>query len=115
MLSKRHHSSYDDVTTVRCERALATLLGDIGPWSTRVYLAGGLAPRYIVGALPEGGRAHVGTTDVDLVIGLTLGDESSAAYRTLEHNLKSSATAPSMPDGLPARARFAHTRRSRRH
>ena len=87
-MSKRHHSDYDEVTTARCERALVTLLGDIGPWSERVYLAGGLAPRYIVGSLPEGARPHVGTTDVDLVIGLALGDESPEAYRTLENNLK---------------------------
>lgn len=87
-MSKRHHSDYDDITTARCERALVTLLGDVGPWSQRVYLAGGLAPRYIVGTLPEGARPHVGTTDVDLVIALTLGDESPEAYRTLENNLK---------------------------
>jgi hypothetical protein len=87
-LSKRHYSDYDAVTTARCERALVTLLGDIGPWSERIYLAGGLAPRYIVGSLPEGARPHVGTTDVDLVIGLALGDESPEAYRTLENDLK---------------------------
>jgi len=87
-LSKRHHTDYDEVTTARCERTLVTLLGDIGPWGERVYLAGGLAPRYIVGSLPEGARPHVGTTDVDLVIGLALGDESPEAYRTLENNLK---------------------------
>jgi len=87
-LSKRHHSDYDEFTTARCERVLVTLLGDIGPWSQRVYLAGGLAPRYIVGNLPEGARPHVGTTDVDLVIGLAVEGESSEAYRTLENNLK---------------------------
>lgn len=87
-MSKRHHTDYDEVTTARCERALVTLLGDIGPWSERVYLVGGLAPRYIVGSPPEGARPHVGTTDVDLVIGLALGDESPEAYRTLENNLK---------------------------
>ncbi len=87
-MSKRHHSDYDEFTTARCERVLVTLLGDIGPWSQRVYLAGGLAPRYIVGNLPEGARPHVGTTDVDLVIGLAVEGESSEAYRTLENNLK---------------------------
>ena len=87
-MSKRHHSDYDETTTARCERALVTLLGDIGPWSNRVYLAGGLAPRYIVGTLPAGARPHVGTTDVDLVIALTLADESPEAYRTLENNLR---------------------------
>ena len=89
-MSKRHHTDYDAVTTARCERALVTLLGDVGPWGKRIYLAGGLAPRYIVGTLPEGAHAHVGTTDVDLVIGLALGDESPEAYRTLETNLKNS-------------------------
>jgi hypothetical protein len=87
-LSKQHQTDYDEETTARCERALVTLLGDIGPWSRRVYLAGGLAPRYIVGSLPEGARPHVGTTDVDLVIGLAVDDESDEAYRTLENNLK---------------------------
>ena len=89
-MSKRHHMDYDEVTTARSERALVTLLGDIGPWSQRVYLAGGFAPRYIVGTLPEGARPHVGTTDVDLVIGLAVEGESSEAYRTLENNLKKS-------------------------
>lgn len=87
-MSKRHFTNYDEATTARCERALVTLLGDIGPWAKRVYLAGGLAPRYIVGSLPEGARPHVGTTDVDLVIGLAVEDESEEAYRTLENNLK---------------------------
>ena len=30
-MNKRHHSDYDEFTTARCERALVTLLGDIGP------------------------------------------------------------------------------------
>jgi hypothetical protein len=90
-LSKRdHHSDYDEETTARCERALVTLLGDLGPWRERIYLAGGLAPRYLVGQLPEGARAHVGTTDVDLVIGLALGDEAPETYRTLQNNLTKS-------------------------
>ena len=50
---------------------------------------GRLAPRYIVGSLPEGAQPHIGTTDVDLVIGLAVGDESPEAYRTLANNLKS--------------------------
>jgi hypothetical protein len=41
-----------------------------------------------VGHLPEGARPHVGTTDVDLVIGLALGDESPETYRTLQNNLE---------------------------
>jgi hypothetical protein len=93
-LSKEHYSAYDEETTARCERALVTLLGHVGPWGNRIYLAGGLAPRYIVGSLPEGARPHVGTTDVDLVIGLTVDDESDEAYRTLENNLRKSRFKP---------------------
>lgn len=88
MSSREHYTDYDEQTTARCERALLTLLGDLGPWRERIYLAGGLAPRYLVGQLPEGARAHVGTTDVDLVIGLALGDETPETYRTLQNNLE---------------------------
>lgn len=87
MSRREHHTDYDEETTARCERALVTLLGDLGPWRERIYLAGGLAPRYLVGQLPEEARAHVGTTDVDLVIGLALGDETPETYRTLQNNL----------------------------
>lgn len=41
-----------------------------------------------MGALPEGARPHVGTTDVDLVIGLAVGDEAPETYRTLQNNLE---------------------------
>jgi hypothetical protein len=88
--SRAHHTDYDDEVTLRCERALVTLLGDLGPWRERIYLAGGLAPRYLIGQLPEGARAHVGTTDIDLVIGLALGDETPETYRTLQNNLDKS-------------------------
>jgi hypothetical protein len=87
---RRYYDEYDEATTERCERALITLIGDLGPWGSRIYLAGGLAPRYLVGRLPEDARVHVGTTDVDLVIGLALGDEMPETYRTLRANLKKS-------------------------
>ncbi len=82
-----HHTGYNLSATERCERVLLTLLGDVGPWSKRIYLAGGLAPRYLVSELPDGARAHVGTTDVDLIIGLTLDGEAPETYRTLHNNL----------------------------
>jgi hypothetical protein len=96
-LSRGHFTDYDEATTARCERALVTLLGDLGPWRERIYLVGGLAPRYLVGELPAGARAHVGTTDVDLVIGLALGDETPETYRTLEDNLEKSHFDPREP------------------
>lgn len=88
MIRRTHHSDYDGETTARCERVLLTLLGDVGPWRERIFLAGGLAPRYLIGALPEGARPHVGTTDIDLVIGLALGEETPETYRTLQNNLE---------------------------
>lgn len=72
-MSREHTSDYDCVTTARCERALVTLLGDLRPWRERIFLAGGLAPRYIVGQIPEGAPAHIGTTGADLAIGLVVG------------------------------------------
>jgi hypothetical protein len=86
-LSKEHHSAYDEVTTARCERALVTLLGDVGPWRERIYLAGGLAPRYLCGILPEGAPPHIGTTDIDLIVGVALGDDTPETYATLQKNL----------------------------
>lgn len=90
MNKRAHHTEYDEETTARCERALVTLLGDLGFWRQRIYLAGGLAPRYLIGQLPEGARAHVGTTDIDLVVGITLGDETPETYWTLQNNLEKS-------------------------
>lgn len=87
MSPREHYSGYDDETTARCERALLTLLGDLGPWRDRIFLAGGLAPRYLIKEMHEA-PAHVGTTDVDLVIGLALGDESPETYFTLQNNLE---------------------------
>lgn len=87
-MSRAHYSDYDQETTTRCERALLTLLGDVGPWRERIFLAGGLAPRYLAGALPAGARAHVGTADVDVIIGLALADEAPETYRTLQNNLE---------------------------
>lgn len=95
-MKRAHHDDYDQVTTSRCERTLITLLGDLGPWRERIYLAGGLAPPYIVGRLPEGVQPHVGTTDVDLVIGLAV-DDAPETYRTLENNLKKSNFKPDSP------------------
>jgi hypothetical protein len=69
------------------------VLGDIGPWSDRLILAGGLAPRYLIGKLPEGARPHVGTTDVDLILTLAMPD-SDEAYRTLERNLRDAGFEP---------------------
>lgn len=96
-MKRSHYSEYDEDTTVRCERALVTVLGNVGLWRERIYLAGGLAPRYLVGELPEGARAHVGTADVDLVIGLAVQPDSPDTYYTLATNLERAGFRQSEP------------------
>ena len=91
-MARDHQDSYGHPATHRCERALVTLIGDIGPWSERIVLVGGLVPRYIVGSLPLGAAPHVGSTDVDLVIGLAV-EEAAETYETLQTNLKKSGFA----------------------
>lgn len=88
--------SYSRQATLRCERALVTLIGSIGPWSRRVVLVGGLAPRYLVGDLPPGASPHIGTTDVDLVIRLAV-EHDFETYKTLATNLKGSGFRLSRP------------------
>lgn len=88
-MERGHQDDYGAVQTHLSERALVTLIGDLGPWSERIVLVGGLAPRYIVGSLPTGASPHAGTTDVDVVIGLAV-EDSFESYDTLQTNLKKS-------------------------
>jgi hypothetical protein len=79
---------YDDYTTGLCERAQLTLLKCAGPWWERIFLAGGLVPRYLIGELPEFARPHVGTTDVDMVVGVAVVEEGPEPYATLVTNMR---------------------------
>lgn len=80
-------SDYDDYATNLCERAQLTLLKCAGPWGDRIYLTGGLAPRYLITELPEYARPHVGTTDVDLVVGVAVTQEGPEPYASLVKNM----------------------------
>jgi hypothetical protein len=87
-LSKASAADYSWHATERCERVLVTVLGNIGPWAERVYLAGGLAPRYLISELPADVPPHVGSTDVDLIISVAVATDDVGAYRTLHNNLR---------------------------
>ncbi len=102
-MARDHYTDYTYEATLRCERALLTMIGDIGPWSRRVVLIGGLAPRYIVGSLPLEASPHAGTADVDIVLELAVGD-SAETYETLQSNLKKSGFIPDEPSYRWARA-----------
>jgi len=112
-MRRDHRSQYSDPATLRCERALVTLIGDIGPWRERLVLVGGLAPRYIVGSLPPGAKPHVGTTDVDLVVQLAV-DKDFETYARLATNLRRSGFGSTQPsyrwdrdvDGAPIYVEF---------
>jgi hypothetical protein len=47
-----------------------TLLLKIGPWGGRIFLIGGLTPHYLIGKAPSDMKEHVGTTDLDVVVGV---------------------------------------------
>jgi hypothetical protein len=79
---------YDDDTNRLCECAALTLLKCAGPWWERIFLAGGLVPRYLIADLPDLVRPHVGTTDVDLMVGVAVVDEGPEPYETLVTNMR---------------------------
>jgi hypothetical protein len=81
-------SDYDGYTTDLCERAQLVLLKCAGPWNRRVFLAGGLVPRYLIPTLPVYAAPHVGTTDIDLVIGIAIASDDAEPYDTLLANIK---------------------------
>jgi hypothetical protein len=77
---------YDPGLTDLCERMLVTVIGNAGFWGRRLYLVGGLVPRYLYGPTVPG-VAHVGSRDVHLAVVLMVDDPTSKSYETLTKNL----------------------------
>ncbi len=78
---------YDPTVTALCERMLVTVIGNAGFWGWRLYLVGGLVPRYLYGPSIGEAPAHVGSRDVDLAVILLVDDPTSNSYETLARNL----------------------------
>ncbi|MES2209270.1 MAG: hypothetical protein V4515_03695 [Chloroflexota bacterium] len=78
---------YDPTITDLCERMLVTVIGNAGFWGRRLYLVGGLVPRYLYGRASDEAPAHVGSRDVDLAVILMVDDPTSKSYETLARNL----------------------------
>jgi len=78
---------YDPTVTKFCERMLVTVIGNAGFWRRRLYLVGGLVPRYLYGPAGDEAPAHVGSRDVDLAVILMVDDPTSKSYETLARNL----------------------------
>ena len=79
---------YDSTVTDLCEKLLVTVIGNAGFWRRRLYLVGGLVPRYLYGQTGGGAPAHVGSRDVDLAVVLVVDDPTTKSYETLVRNLK---------------------------
>lgn len=104
-------ADYTPATVAACEKALRTLVTRIGPWGAQLVLIGGMAPRYLLGSMPPGLPPHVGTTDLDVVIGVALETEEEAAYGTLQRNLVETGFAPSRDPDTGAEMSFRWERR----
>jgi hypothetical protein len=57
------------------------------PLGRRMVLVGGLVPRYLVSAAIGTAGPHIGTTDLDVVLGVALATDEEEVYRTLQRNL----------------------------
>jgi hypothetical protein len=65
-------AGYSQEVTEACEQALVTVLGCMGTLKDTVRLVGGLVPRYLTPERHPDVPAHAGTTDLDLVIDLSV-------------------------------------------
>src|SRR5580698_9360308 len=79
---------YTPEALAACEKALRTILSKIGTWSSQLVLIGGLTPRYLVSSPPAEMPEHIGTTDLDVVVGITLPSEEEEVYRKLQQHLR---------------------------
>lgn len=103
-------ADYTPEALAACEKALRTILTKVGPWGQRLILIGGMTPRYLVGPLPLDIEEHVGTTDLDVVVGVTVSTEEEDAYRSLQQNLKDARFAPAINPDTGQEQTFRWTR-----
>lgn len=106
-----HRAVYTPEALAACEKALRTILTKVGPWGQRLVLIGGMTPRYLVGRLPVDFKEHVGTTDLDIVVGVTISTEEKEAYRNLQQNLKDAKFAPAIDPDTGQEETFRWTRK----
>ena len=102
---------YTPEALAACEKALRTILTKVGPWGQRLVLIGGMTPRYLVGRLPVDVKEHIGTTDLDIVVGVTISTEEEEAYRTLQQNLKDAQFEPARNPDTGKEETFRWTRK----
>lgn len=78
---------YDPTIVDLCERMLVTVIGNAGFWGRRLYLVGGLVPRYLYGPSKTWASAPAGSPDLDLAVTLLVGDPAPELYEIMARNL----------------------------
>lgn len=80
-------AEYSTEHTKACETALVALLRAFGTLKGNLRLVGGLVPRYLTPAKPPEIPEHAGTTDVDVVLNVTV-LAAKGTYDKLKRQLK---------------------------
>lgn len=89
-------AGYNPDLTRDCETALVVLLQAFGSLKTTLRLVGGLVPRYLTPARPPEIPPHAGTTDVDVVLNVSVLADSGV-YDKLRRQLKDNGFVPYEP------------------
>lgn len=80
-------AEYNTDHTQACEIALVALLRAFGSLKNDLRLVGGLVPRYLTPSRPPEVPEHAGTTDVDVVLNITV-LAAKGTYDKLKRQLK---------------------------
>ncbi|HEY9109453.1 MAG TPA: hypothetical protein VIN58_22455 [Roseateles sp.] len=114
-MTEKHKSAeaYSKEKTLACETALVLLLQAFGTLKPTVRLIGDLVPRYLAPEAPPDVPAHVGTTDVDVVLDvavLAAGED----YSSLRDQLKAAGFQRHVKNGKPSSWQWARDIRDER-
>jgi hypothetical protein len=82
-------TGYSADRTKDCETVLVVLLQAFGSLKTTLRLVGGLVPRYLTPSRPPEVPDHVGTTDVDIVLNVSV-LAAKGTYDKIKRQLKAS-------------------------
>lgn len=88
---------YSPDLTRDCETVLVVLLQAFGGLKDTLRLVGGLVPRYLTPACPPEVPAHAGTTDVDVVLNVSV-LSADGTYDKLRRQLKDNGFVPYEPE-----------------
>lgn len=102
-MSKKYKTAdhYDAEVTRNCEIALVLLLRSFGTLKDSIRLVGGLVPRYLAPAQPPVVPPHVGTTDVDMLLNVSVLAQKGV-YAQLKEQLKHNGFERFVKNGKPS-------------